>query len=93
MGDRGAKTDREINEDGDTAARKNDKEARVTTEKGGESLCKWFNPLRGCNVCLIDGGDIEEATRIKYCVGNWQVCELYQSPGPDDCCDCGDCCC
>ena len=49
----------------------------MTTEKGGESLCKWSHKLLDCNVCLISGKDIEEATRIEYCVGNWRECELY----------------
>ena len=49
----------------------------MTTEKGGEKHCKWFHILPNCNVCLVNGRDIEEATRTKYCLGNWRECELF----------------
>jgi hypothetical protein len=51
----------------------------MTTDKEVEVLfCKWFHKMSDCNVCLISGKDIEEATKNEYCAGNWQECELYQ---------------
>ena len=51
----------------------------MTTKKEVEVIyCQWFHSLRDVNVCLIDGYDINDDTRARYCAGNWRECELCQ---------------